>query len=143
VTGLLAVLGALGAGVVSALVPLVNAEAYGIVAATRSHAWLPVAVVLALAVGQTAGKLVLFESARCGATRYAAKLSKLTERRWAGLVTGPPVVLASAALGLPPLAVVSLTAGASGQSRWLFAALCLLGRTARFSVLVLPLAWIR
>jgi membrane protein YqaA with SNARE-associated domain len=141
VTDLLALLAALGTGVLSALVPLVNAEAYGVVAATRSHAWLPVAVVLALAAGQTAGKLVLFESARRGASRFSAKLAKLTTGRWAGLVTGPPVVLASAALGLPPLAVVSLTAGASGQRRSLFAVLCLLGRTARFAVLVLPVAW--
>jgi hypothetical protein len=138
VTDLLAVLATLGTGAVSALVPLVNAEAYGILAATRSHTWLPVAIVLALALGQTAGKLVLFESARRGATRFAAKLTKA---RWAGLVTGPPVVLASAALGIPPLAVVSLTAGASGQCRWLFGVLCMVGRTARFAVIVLPVAW--
>lgn len=137
-TGILAVLGALGAGTASALVPVVNAEAYAVLAATRSHAWLTVLLVLALAAGQTAGKLVLFESARRGASRWAAKL---TESRWAGRATGPPVVLVSAAVGLPPLAVVSLASGAAGQGRWLFAALCLLGRTARFAVLVLPVAW--
>lgn len=137
-TSLLAVLGALGAGVASALLPLVNAEAYAVVAATRSHAWLAVALVLSLAVGQTTGKLILFESARRGATRFATTLS---QSRWAGRVTGPPVVLVSAAIGLPPLAVVSLAAGAAGQSRWLFVILCLLGRTARFSVIVLPISW--
>ena len=44
-------------------------------------------------------------------------------------------------LGLPPLAAVSLAAGASGHRRWEFAALCLLGRTARFGVLALPAAY--
>jgi membrane protein YqaA with SNARE-associated domain len=138
VTSLLAVLGALGAGVASALLPLVNAEAYAVVAATRTHAWLAVALVLALAAGQTTGKLVLFESARRGGTRFAAKLR---QSRWAGRVTGPPVVLVSAAIGLPPLAIVSLASGAAGQPRWLFALLCLLGRTARFGVIVLPISW--
>ena len=137
-TSLLVVLGALGAGVASALLPLVNAEVYAALAATRSHAWLAVGLVLSLAAGQTTGKLVLFESARRGATRFAATLS---QSRWAGRVTGPPVVLLSAAIGLPPLAIVSLAAGAAGQPRWLFAMLCLLGRTARFSVIVLPISW--
>lgn len=135
---LLAVLSTLGVGAASALVPLVNAEAYALVAATRSHAWLAILVVLALAVGQTAGKLVLFESARRGASRWASTLSG---SRWAGRVAGPPVVLASAVVGLPPLAVTSLASGAAGQCRWLFAALVLVGRTARFAVLVLPVAW--
>ena len=137
-SGLLAVLGALGTGAASALLPLVNAEAYAILAATRSHAWLAVVLVIALAVGQTAGKLVLFESARRGAGRWAAKLA---DSRWAGRATGPAVVLGSAALGLPPLAIVSLAAGAAGQRRWTFGVLCLVGRTARFAVLVLPVAW--
>ncbi|GAB3200600.1 hypothetical protein GCM10027062_20560 [Nocardioides hungaricus] len=137
-TGILAALAALGAGVGSALLPVVNAEAYAVLAATRSHAWPAALLVLALAAGQTAGKLVLFESARRGASRWAAKL---TASRWAGRAAGPPVVLASAAVGLPPLAVVSLASGATGQCRWLFGTLVLLGRTARFAVLVLPIAW--
>jgi membrane protein YqaA with SNARE-associated domain len=93
---------------------------------------------LALAVGQTAGKLVLFESARRGSGRWAGKLA---DSRWAGRATGPLVVLGSATLGLPPLAIVSLAAGAAGQRRWTFGVLCLVGRTARFVVLVLPIAW--
>jgi membrane protein YqaA with SNARE-associated domain len=138
VTGALAVLGALGTGAASALLPVVNAEAYAALAATHAHAWLAVALVLALALGQTAGKLVLFESARRGTTRFARKL---TGSRWTGRVTGPPIVFASAVIGLPPLAVVSLASGAAGQRRWLFGTLCLVGRTVRFSALVLPILW--
>ena len=141
-SGFLAVLGALGTGVASALLPLVNAEAYGMLTATRSHAWLAVLLVLALAVGQTAGKLVLFESARRGAGRWTGRWSaKLADSRWAGRATGPAVVLGSATLGLPPLAIVSLAAGAAGQTRWTFGVLCLVGRSVRFAVLVLPVAW--
>jgi membrane protein YqaA with SNARE-associated domain len=50
-------------------------------------------------------------------------------------------VVTSAALGLPPLAAVSLAAGASAQRRWEFGVLCLVGRTARFALLVLPAVW--
>lgn len=134
-------------GLASALVPLLNAEAYAVLAGARSHPALVVPLVLVLAAGQTAGKLVLFESARRGAARFAGKASG---SRWTGRArdwlrrdrTGVPLVLAAASLGLPPLAVVSLAAGASGQRRWLFGVLCLAGRAVRFGVLVLPLAWL-
>ena len=52
-----------------------------------------------------------------------------------------PLVLASACVGLPPLAAVSLAAGASGQRRRDFGVACLCGRTARFALLALPAAW--
>lgn len=139
----LALLLGLGAGLASALVPLVNAEAYAVAAAGRvGTAWVPL-LVLALAAGQTAGKLVLFESARRGAARFA---DRHRNRRWATRVrawlardrTGVPLVLAAASVGVPPLAVVSLAAGASGQRRWLFGAVCLAGRAARFAAIAIP-----
>ncbi|WP_244930511.1 hypothetical protein [Nocardioides sp. W7] len=146
-TAVLGLLLAVGTGLASALVPLVNAEAYAVVAGARAHPALVAPLVLALAAGQTAGKLVLFESARRGAGRFAGKASgsRWTRRVRDGLRrdrTGVPMVLAAASLGLPPLAVVSLAAGASGQRRWLFGVLCLAGRVARFGALVLPLAWL-
>jgi membrane protein YqaA with SNARE-associated domain len=136
-------------GVVSALLPLVNAEAYALIAATRTRTGGAVAVVLALAAGQTIGKLVLFEAARRGSGRLYARFSGRAggrAARWrlrvCGLMgrrrTGLPTVLASATLGLPPLALVSLVAGASEQRRWEFGAVCLVGRSARFAVLTLP-----
>jgi len=139
-------------GVVSALLPLVNAEAYAVLAATRSRPGAAVPVVLAMAVGQTAGKLLLFEAARRGSGPLHDRLSRHAEgraARWHGRVcelmtrrrTGLPTVLVSAAVGLPPLALVSIVAGASRQSRWEFGAVCLVGRAARFAVLVLPIAY--
>lgn len=146
---------ALGLGLGSALLPVINAEAFALGAAATP--WM-IAVVVALAVGQTAGKLVLFESARRGSRRWADRHTDAGRsegsapaariRRWSARLTrgmasdrtGAPLVLVAAAVGLPPLALVSIAAGSAGQRRWLFALLCLLGRTARFTALALPAA---
>ena len=136
-------------GVASALLPIVNAETYALLAAARTHGVEAVAVVLALAVGQTIGKLVLFQAARQGSGRLHTRLCRRGEGRAArwhdrlcGLMTrrrtGLPTVLASAAVGLPPLALVSLAAGASAQRRWEFGTVCLVGRSVRFAALTLP-----
>jgi membrane protein YqaA with SNARE-associated domain len=151
VTGPTAALVALGYGFASALVPVVNAEVYA-AAAGGYEGFTVVAAVIGLAVGQTAGKLTLFEAARRGAGwvarrraaahnpgragRWAARIPRWLERRRTGL----PTVLVSAAVGLPPLAAVSLAAGTSGQRRWEFVAMCALGRLIRFGILALPLA---
>ncbi|HEU5456959.1 MAG TPA: hypothetical protein VFU85_14875 [Nocardioides sp.] len=140
---------AAAAGVVSALLPIVNAEAYALLAAARTHGVVAVAVVLALAAGQTVGKLVLFGAARRGSGRLHARLRRRgagRAARWHDRVcdlmtrrrTGLPTVLASAAVGLPPLALVSLVAGTSAQRRWEFGTVCLLGRAARFAALTFP-----
>lgn len=142
-TAALAVLAAGAMGVGSALVPFVNAEAYAVVTAGAAPAVL---VVLALAAGQTVGKVVLFESARRGAARWTPKDPSSRRGRWLERVTpwlrsprtGPPLVLVSSTLGMPPLAVVSVAAGASGQRRLLFASLVLVGRLARFAAIVIP-----
>ena len=144
----------LGYGLASALVPLVNAEAYALVAGERgSHALV---AVLALALGQTAGKLLLFESARRGTGRLGRRFAQRSNTpraatraaRWTGPIrrwlsrrrTALPTVLVSAAVGVPPLAVVSLAAGSAGVRRWEFAVACLLGRVTRFALLLLPAA---
>lgn len=151
---LLSLLVATGTGAASALVPVINAEAYAMVAAARSSSVWVYVVMAALAVGQTAGKLVLFESARRGTGRWSARFGEVatTSRgvRWATRVrgwlgsdhTGGPLVFASAAIGLPPLAIVSLASGASSQRRWVFATLCLAGRTLRFAAIVRPTAYL-
>lgn len=142
---LLGALAAGGVGIGSALLPVLNAEAYAVVSAVAAPGAV---VVIALAFGQTVGKLVLFESARRGAARWAPTDGESRRARWLARVTpllgrprtAVPLLLASAAVGLPPLAVVSLAAGASGQRRWVFASLVLLGRLARFAAIVVPAA---
>jgi membrane protein YqaA with SNARE-associated domain len=142
---LFGLLAAGGMGFGSALLPALNAEAYAVVTAVTAPA---AGVVLALAAGQTVGKLVLFESARRGAARWTPTDQSTRRARWLARVTpwlrsprtGVPVLLSSAALGLPPLAIVALAAGASGQRRWVFASLVLAGRVARFAAIVVPAA---
>jgi membrane protein YqaA with SNARE-associated domain len=154
VTGLVEAATTFGYGLVSALVPVVNAEAYAVLAGHRTGR--AVLVVVVLAFGQTAGKLLLFEAARRGtgrlnqrlarrkrtgraqarATRWAARI-----RRWlSGRRTGLPTVFVSAAVGIPPLALVSLAAGTADLRHWEFATACFAGRVIRFAALVLPTA---
>ena len=153
---LLAILAGLAVGAGSALVPVLNAEAYAVVGGAASGPAVALGLVAALAVGQTGGKLALFEVGRRGGDwlprRWAERLkrrhastrtSRWTERVQGWLrapVSGAVTVLTSAAAGLPPLAVVSVAAGAAGQRRTTFAVCCLLGRTLRFAALVLPAA---
>lgn len=134
----------------SALVPLFNAEAYAVTSVARSP-WLVVPIIIALATGQTAGKLMLFEAARRGSTRFKAapKFRALSSGRWASRIqhalqeprTALPMVLTSAGLGLPPLALVSVAAGAAGQPRRGFALMCFAGRTFRFTALAAPVVY--
>nr|WP_221377832.1 VTT domain-containing protein [Actinoplanes polyasparticus] len=149
-TGLVESLTTLGYGFASALVPVVNAEAYAVLAGHRTgHA---VIVIVLLAFGQTAGKVVLFEAARHGTGRLTHRLKRPRAQaraaRWAEPVrrwlsrrrTGLPTVFVSAAVGLPPLALVSLAAGAADLRASEFALTCLAGRLLRFAALVLPAA---
>lgn len=140
---LFAVAAALAVGVGSALLPLINAEAYAAVVAISAGPAAGAAVVVALAAGQTAGKLVLFEAARRGTgrrrtapgSRWGTRVAELMRSRRGGSL----VVLAAATVGVPPLALVSVAAGVSGQRLPVFALLCLVGRAARFGAIVAPL----
>jgi hypothetical protein len=152
-------------GVGSALVPVLNAEAYAL-AAVVLHPASVAGIVLALAVGQTLGKVMLLEATRRGAeTRIVQRLrrrvatmapsGRATRSRYGGsrrsrlldqqramrLLDSPraggPLVGCSAAFGLPPLALVAVAAGLGGQRLRVFVPWCLVGRTARFGALVL------
>jgi membrane protein YqaA with SNARE-associated domain len=133
---------AVGVGIASALIPVVNAELAVSTAGLTMSVGLALLVSVALAVGQTVGKICLFEAARKGAQVRAAKkktpkkptpewqqrLIKRLDGRW----QANGVVLLSAGVGLPPLAIVSIAAGAVQSRRVDFAVCCLVGRTARF-----------
>ncbi|MDR1386112.1 MAG: hypothetical protein LBJ44_00680 [Propionibacteriaceae bacterium] len=83
-----AVAGCLGAGLASAVFPLVNAELATVAAAglaARTTAW---ACVAAVAVGQTIGKIVIYESARAGRALHQRR------RGGSGPVDSPPAVTA-------------------------------------------------
>lgn len=78
-----------------------------------------------------------------GASREPSRLSDWATRidgRLADRRTGVPLVLTSASVGVPPLAAMSVMAGASSRRRRDFTVACLVGRTLRFAVIVLPAA---
>lgn len=153
---LMALLTSVGFGVLSAIVPVANAEAYVIGSQVSAVAGaVPVAVGVGL--GQTVGKLVLFLGVRQGRqlpfvrhrraaarrqqvgparARFRAGAARLLElvgrKRW-----GLPIVLLAAVVGLPPLYAVALLAGATKMRTGWFTLLVLVGRTARFVLLAL------
>lgn len=156
-TGIGILAAAFAFGIASAMVPVLNAEAY--VALNVAVLGTPVVVglVVAFSAGTAIGKVVLFQGARAGrrvvvakrrpsdkpVARWRARLDQVTAWLLSFLdrpYKGPPTVLLSAAVGLPPLLAVALIAGVSKQNVWLFAAAVFVGRAARFAVLALTVA---
>jgi membrane protein YqaA with SNARE-associated domain len=155
-TELLALLSSIGFGVISAIVPVANAEAYVIGSQVSAVAGL-VPIAVGVGIGQMFGKLVLFFSVRKGKelpfiryrreearresvsrarARFRHGVARLLElvgqKRW-----GLPIVLLAAVVGLPPLYAVALLAGATAMRGVWFALAVLIGRVARFVLLAL------
>lgn len=149
----------LGMGVLSALVPVVNAEVYAVAVSLKAAPVVALLCALALAVGQTGGKWVWFTSGRKGAEVHARRRrSRTTQEQRAEQAAGErrlldrlaerlrdrrssaALVLVSGSVGVPPLALVSVAAGANRMRTRDFLVCCLLGRAARFSVVLVPLA---
>lgn len=155
-TELLALITSVGFGVISAIVPVANAEAYVIGSQVSAVAGaVPIAV--GVGIGQMVGKLILFLSVRQGkelsfirhrrerarrepvgrarATfrRGVARLLELVgQKRW-----GLPITFVAAVVGVPPLYAVALLAGATTMRTLWFALVVLVGRVARFVLLAL------
>ena len=144
-----------GVGVVSALVPLINAEAY-VVASQMSALAGPIPVAIGIAIGQAIGKVLLFlgvrrgkqfpfvrrernrlRNARVGPFRQRFRravawlLALVGRERW-----GLPIVLLAAVTGIPPLYAVALLAGATRMRLGWFTLTVLVGRLARFVLVV-------
>jgi membrane protein YqaA with SNARE-associated domain len=151
---LIALVTSVGFGVISAVVPLVNAEAY-VIGSQVSAVAGPVPIAVGVGIGQVFGKLLLFLGVRRGKefgfvrhrrerarTRpagpvrvkfraFAAKLLDLVgQERW-----GLPIVLLAAIIGIPPLYAVALLAGATTMRTLSFALVVLVGRVTRFVLL--------
>jgi membrane protein YqaA with SNARE-associated domain len=131
---------AVGVAFVSALLPVVNIEAYVAAIAAGGvggNLWLLCALV---AFGQMAGKLVWFYAgAHALNVRWVRRKMSSPKRtaqlqRWQVRVGGRPgiasaTVFAAGSVGLPPLAVVSVLAG---QLRVPLALFLIAGTTGRF-----------
>ncbi len=151
---------AVGFGIGSAVVPVLNAEAY-VLGVGVSGALDPVVAAIGVSVGQTIGKVAMFLAVRLPARATPARRSRkepkavnldtrwgrfvqwnrdvskrlldaMSDRRW-----GIPVTLLSASVGIPPLYGVALIAGASRMGVVTFALSVLAGRGARFVLLAL------
>ena len=141
----------IGFGIVSAVIPIVNAEAY-IIASQMSAIAGPIPIAIGIAIGQTIGKLLLFFGVRegkelsfvrhqreirnqrpIGPTRAriraagAKLLDLLGQERW-----GLPIVFAAAVIGFPPLYAVALLAGATTMRPLWFGLTVFVGRLCRF-----------
>lgn len=153
---LLALLTSVGFGVVSAIIPFVNAEAY-VIASQWSAAAGPIPIAIGIGLGQTVGKLLLFLGVRRGKDfpfvqhrrerqqnqpvsrtrlRVRAVMSQLLalvgQKRW-----GLPIVFLAAVVGIPPLYAVALLAGATTMRIPWFVAVVLVGRIGRFVLVAL------
>ena len=154
-------------GLLSGLVPVINAEALLVAAVLQAHGHWP-AVVVAAAAGQSGAKVLIYLGARDGRgllpsrwahrrhrppTRNRGPVARLRDvtRRWsphadrvAALVrrpvAGSALVLSSAIGGVPPLAATSVIAGAAHMRLPLFGATCLTGRLVRFTIIAVPVA---
>lgn len=148
--GELALLGAAFAfGIGSALLPIfLNAEAYVIATGALVDDRLTmVLVILALVIGTVIGKAFVFQLARRGSrkirsvdrkpprNRFVASLRSISDRLL-GLLdrpyAGALTAFSSSLTGIPPLAIVTIMAGASRQPQWLFLTTVFLGRMIQF-----------
>ena len=148
---LVALLTSIGFGTVSAVIPIVNAEAY-VIASQMSAVMGPIPIAIGIAIGQTIGKLLLFFGVREGKelrfvkhrreiqkqrpvrpvrARFRVFMAKLLDlvgqERW-----GLPIVLVAAVVGFPPLYAVALLAGATTMKPVWFGLTVLVGRLCRF-----------
>jgi membrane protein YqaA with SNARE-associated domain len=133
--------------VLSALVPLVNSEAYlaTVGALVDRYGLWPVSFVAAL--GQTFGKAIWYEIGR-QSMHWSYIQKKIQQPKWqqqyekarvraeSHLLGAATLVFLSATLGFPPMAVIAVVAGQLGFHRWVFYTTTLVGRTLRFAALL-------
>jgi membrane protein YqaA with SNARE-associated domain len=149
---------AIGFGIGSAVVPVLNAEAY-IVGVSVSGKLDPLTAAIGVSIGQTIGKLAMFLAVRYRPgyrerktrepkpvnldTRWGRfvqwnrdvskrLLDAMSDRRWS-----IPVTLLSASVGIPPLYGVALIGGASRMGTVSFTLSVLAGRLGRFVAIAL------
>ncbi len=143
----------LALGFASALVPLINIEAYlGLRAALADvgDLWL---LGFVAAVGQMAGKLIWYRvgasslrwgwvKRRIDKPKQQARLETWRARTNARPVLAGSLVFVSALFGLPPFAVLAVVAGQLRMNLALFLVLGLVGRWLRFVAVLGGVGWL-
>jgi membrane protein YqaA with SNARE-associated domain len=132
-----------GFGVVSAVIPLFNMEAYISVVYARDDAHSALELAFVGSFGQNLGKLVWYYVSR-GALDVPWLKRKLGDpkrqasfERWRGVVQGRPVMsgvltFVSAAVGFPPFFIMAMVAGTLRMNVVVFFVAGLVGRTLFF-----------
>lgn len=140
-------------GFASALVPVLNIEAYLAIREAVSQVdsvWL---VALAAATGQMVGKFLWYQMGasslgwswvrrKTEKPRAQARLALWRTRTHQRPVLAGTLVLVSAFSGLPPFAVLAVLAGQLRMSLALFLSLGLVGRWLRFAVVLSGMSWL-
>ncbi len=131
----------------SALFPLVNAEAYIVAVSLATDSTGLWVLAFVAGAGQTAGKFIWYEVARRAMDWpwVSKKLDKPDTQalltRWRERFAAKPwlwssVLFLSASVGLPPLLILAVVAGQLQVSRVWFGITVLLGRTLRFAAIL-------
>jgi membrane protein YqaA with SNARE-associated domain len=143
---LVALLASIGFGIVSAIVPIVNAEAY-VIASQMSAVIGPIPIAIGIAIGQTIGKLLPFgvrEAERLCRHRRAQKQRPIGPARarfravmakrltWSARTLGTSDRPHRRRDRLPPLYAVALLAGATTMRPLWFGLTVFVGRLCRF-----------
>lgn len=132
--------------ILSALVPVVNAEVYLLAASALAGPGMAGGLVLAGTVGQMVGKVGLYYVGRGalrlpgGRLRAAAAGARARAEGRTG--TGGLLLFSSAVLGLPPFYLTTLASGVLRVPLARFVVIGTAGRALRFGVVVLLPRWV-
>lgn len=141
-------------GFLSALVPIINLEAYLAVRAAVADIDMVWLLAFVAAVGQMIGKLIWYQLGasslnwawvrrKVDKPKARERLELWRERTHERPVLAGALVLLSALVGLPPFAVLAVVAGQLRMSLPLFLTLGLAGRWLRFAFVLGGVSWLQ
>ena len=129
--------------VASALLPILNVEAYLAAVALKAHNLSDWQLAAVGGAGQSVGKILWYvagvESLRIRSIRQKMETEKwkVSYARWHERIVGRPflagaISFTSAVTGFPPLAIIAVLAGTLRMNFWIFMVTVFAGRTIRF-----------
>ena len=143
-----------GLGFASALLPIINIEAYLAVRAAVTDTGSLWTLTFVAAVGQMLGKLIWYKVGasslgwgwvrrRVERPKAQARLALWQSRTHQRPVLAGGLVFASALLGIPPFAILAVLAGQLRMNLTLFLTLGFVGRWLRFVAVLGGVAWLQ
>jgi membrane protein YqaA with SNARE-associated domain len=148
------ILGTFFFSVASALVPILNAEAYLAVVAAKLQNVSAVELAAVGGAGQIVGKIIWYYAGyhslkfKWMQKKMETPKWKNSYEKWSARIAGRPMVgagicFASAVTGFPPLAIVAVLAGSLRLNFVMFAITCFVGRTIRFWIVLAGVDWLK